>query len=92
MFFFFSFFLLSTDKQTLMGIFYYVHSVALIEDLPLEHMYKDPKKFYADADRAYSQVSVSFVWDDHNMIVVIFAPFLLTGPLRVFEGFHIDIK
>lgn len=41
----------------MMGIFYYVHSVALIEDLPLEHAYTDPKKFYADADKAYSQVS-----------------------------------
>lgn len=39
-----------------MGIFYYMHSVALIEDLPLEHHYADPKKFFADADKAYSQV------------------------------------
>lgn len=53
-------FFFSTDKQTLMGIFYYVHSVALIEDLPLEAHYTDPKKFYADADKAYSQVSTFF--------------------------------
>lgn len=44
-------------KQTLMGIFYYMHSVALIEDLPLEHAYADPKVFFAAADKAYSQVS-----------------------------------
>lgn len=42
-----------------MGIFYYIHSVALIEDLPIEHFYHDPKKFYADADKAYNQVSNS---------------------------------
>lgn len=43
-------------KQTLMGIFYYMHSVALIEDLPLEHTYADPKVFFVEADKAYSQV------------------------------------
>lgn len=39
-----------------MGIFYYIHSVALIEDLPLEHEYKDPKEFFQAAETAYSQV------------------------------------
>uniref|UniRef100_T1D5L0 Putative salivary secreted ribonuclease n=1 Tax=Psorophora albipes TaxID=869069 RepID=T1D5L0_9DIPT len=39
----------------LMGVFYYIHSVALIEDLPLEEHYATPKEFYAAADRAYSQ-------------------------------------
>lgn len=39
-----------------MGIFYYVHSVALIEDLPLEHTYKKPSDFYTDADKGYGQV------------------------------------
>lgn len=39
-----------------MGIFYYIHSVALIEDLPLEAHYHDPAEFYAAADVAYSQV------------------------------------
>lgn len=34
-----------------------MHSVALIEDLPLEHAYADPKVFFAAADKAYSQVS-----------------------------------
>lgn len=42
-------------QLALMGIFYYTHSVALIEDLPLEHHYDDPKKFFAEADKAYSQ-------------------------------------
>lgn len=44
--------------QTLMGIFYHFHSVALIEDLPLESTYKKPLDFYNDADKGYSQVSV----------------------------------
>ncbi|XP_055309731.1 ribonuclease kappa [Sitodiplosis mosellana] len=42
-------------QLTLMGIFYYVHSVALIEDLPLKHTYERPSDFYTDADKAYSQ-------------------------------------
>lgn len=41
-----------------MGVFYYIHSVALIEDLPLEEHYSDPKAFYAAADTAYSQVII----------------------------------
>jgi hypothetical protein len=40
-----------------MGVFYYIHSVALIEDLPLEEHYHTPKEFYAAADIAYKQVS-----------------------------------
>lgn len=40
-----------------MGVFYYIHSVALIEDLPLEEHYKSTEEFYAAADRAYSQVN-----------------------------------
>lgn len=44
------------SAQTLMGLFYYVHSVALIEDLPLEHKYADPKVFFAEADKKYEQV------------------------------------
>lgn len=45
-----------STKQTLMGIFYYVHSVALIEDLPLKEHYEDPKAFYMDAENAYGSV------------------------------------
>lgn len=44
-----------------MGVFYYIHSVALIEDLPLEDHYPTPQEFYAAADRAYSQVINSSV-------------------------------
>lgn len=39
-----------------MGVFYYIHSVALIEDLPLLEHYNDPNEFYTAADAAYSQV------------------------------------
>lgn len=38
-----------------MGVFYYMHSVALIEDLPLKEHYETADEFYADADKAYSQ-------------------------------------
>uniref|UniRef100_A0A6V7K312 Uncharacterized protein n=1 Tax=Bracon brevicornis TaxID=1563983 RepID=A0A6V7K312_9HYME len=40
----------------LMGIFFFVHSVALIEDVPLEgKMFKKPEEFYTEADRGYTQ-------------------------------------
>jgi len=40
----------------LMGIFFYVRSVALIEDVPLgENATKTPADFYTEADRGYTQ-------------------------------------
>lgn len=42
-----------------MGVFYYIHSVALIEDLDLEPHYATPKDFYAAADKAYNQVKTN---------------------------------
>ncbi|XP_076280686.1 ribonuclease kappa [Lasioglossum baleicum] len=39
----------------LMGIFFYVKSVALVEDLPLKGDFKDVHEFYAEADRGYTQ-------------------------------------
>uniref|UniRef100_A0A6M2DE88 Putative ribonuclease salivary secreted ribonuclease corethrella appendiculata n=1 Tax=Xenopsylla cheopis TaxID=163159 RepID=A0A6M2DE88_XENCH len=39
----------------LMGVFYYIKSVALIEDLPLEEHYHSPADFYAAADMAFTQ-------------------------------------
>lgn len=38
-----------------MGVFYYMHSVALIEDLPLEEHYPTVEEFYVEADKAYQQ-------------------------------------
>lgn len=41
-----------------MGVFFYIGSVALVEDLPLKEEYsgKDAvNEFYADVDRAYAQ-------------------------------------
>lgn len=39
-----------------MGIFFYVKSVALIEDLPLEgKTFATPAAFYTEADRGYTQ-------------------------------------
>lgn len=42
-------------QLTLMGFFYFIHSVALVEDLPLEPHYPSPQQFYTDVDVAYSQ-------------------------------------
>lgn len=44
-----------------MGLFFYINSVALIEDLPLEEEYHSLEDFYAAANRAYKQVS--YYWD-----------------------------
>jgi len=42
-------------QLALMGIFFYIKSVALIEDLPLKEHHSSPGEFFADVDRAYSQ-------------------------------------
>ncbi|XP_076220951.1 ribonuclease kappa [Nomia melanderi] len=39
----------------LMGIFFYVKSVALVEDVPLEETYDQVDKFYKEVDRGYTQ-------------------------------------
>lgn len=38
-----------------MGFFYWIHSVALIEDLPLAEHYHTTAEFYTAADKAFSQ-------------------------------------
>lgn len=38
-----------------MGIFFYVKSVALVEDIPIEGSFGSLKEFYAEADRGYKQ-------------------------------------
>ncbi|XP_022902319.1 ribonuclease kappa-B [Onthophagus taurus] len=42
-------------QLTLMGIFYYTHSVALAEDLPLGHDFETADDFYTAANTAYAQ-------------------------------------
>ncbi|CAH1736386.1 ribonuclease kappa-B [Aphis gossypii] len=43
-------------QLVLMGFFYYIRSVALIEDLniPEEHKFTDQQEFYSYADKMYS--------------------------------------
>lgn len=41
-----------------MGVFYYIRSIALLEDLPLDEGYKSVIEFYAAADAAYEQVKL----------------------------------
>lgn len=42
--------------QLLMGVFFYVKSVALIEDLPLEgKTFASATEFYEEVDRGYKQ-------------------------------------
>lgn len=46
-----------------MGVFYYVHAVALAEDIPeveKPHNASDLDRFYSDVDRGYTQVNVIF--------------------------------
>lgn len=61
-----------------MGIFYYIHSVALIEDLPLEEHYHDPAEFYAAADVAYSQVNFHISIPDRSELLTDQSLFLRT--------------
>ncbi|EDW01432.1 ribonuclease kappa [Drosophila grimshawi] len=42
-------------QLVLMGLFFYIHSVALIEDLPLEEKYSSLEEFYTAANNAYTQ-------------------------------------
>ncbi|XP_014260491.1 ribonuclease kappa-B-like [Cimex lectularius] len=37
-----------------MGIFYYAHSVALLEDIHLQESYTDTQVFFRDADNGYA--------------------------------------
>ncbi|KAL7735142.1 hypothetical protein ACLKA6_008404 [Drosophila palustris] len=42
-------------QLVLMGLFFYIHSVALIEDLPLLEEYENLDAFYTAANAAYTQ-------------------------------------
>lgn len=44
-----------------MGVFFFIRSVALVEDLPLDEHYRSPQEFYAAADLAYQQVCFQWV-------------------------------
>ena len=44
--------------QTLMGVFYYIGAVALLEDLPLGENHHSIDAFIAEVKSGYSQVSV----------------------------------
>lgn len=39
-----------------MGVFFFIHSVALIEDLPIAEDFTSVEEFYNAANRAYNQV------------------------------------
>lgn len=41
-----------------MGLFFYIHSVALIEDLPIDEEYESLDAFYNAANVAYTQVNI----------------------------------
>lgn len=42
-----------------MGVFYYIHSVALIEDLAIEEHYSTSAEFYTEVDVAFKQVIIT---------------------------------
>ena len=43
--------------QSLMGVFFYTKSVALIEDVPLEEEYESEAKLITDMETGFQQVS-----------------------------------
>lgn len=43
--------------QTLMGVFYYIRALALLEDLPLSEEHKSIEDFLTEVETGYSQVS-----------------------------------
>lgn len=43
--------------QTLMGVFYYIRALALLEDLPLSEEHKTIGDFVAEVEAGYDQVS-----------------------------------
>lgn len=44
-------------QLSIMGLLYYVNSVALIEDIGLKEHFSSAKEFYDEADKAYSQTA-----------------------------------
>ncbi|KAI4468472.1 zinc finger c2h2 superfamily [Holotrichia oblita] len=49
-------------QLTLMGVFYYIRSVALAEDVPgLEEHFESLEEFYAAADAGYTQVYINYL-------------------------------
>ena len=42
-------------QLSLMGVFFYINSVALIEDIPLAEEYTDMNKLRTDMDKGYQQ-------------------------------------
>lgn len=60
-----------------MGIFYYIKSVALAEDLPLKESYDKIDDFYRDADRGYNLVSIVL------MVVCIFYSYMVVQNMYI---------
>lgn len=44
--------------QTLMGVFYYIRALALLEDLPLSEKHESIADFVAEVEMGYGQVSL----------------------------------
>lgn len=55
----------------MMGFFYHIHAVALVEDLNFneEHKFTDPNEFYSEADKLYSLVSMNSAYC-HNYVLM----------------------
>ena len=57
--------------QSLMGVFFYTNSVALIEDIPLEEEYRSDAELQRDMDAGFQQVHLSWtfltvMWWNHE--------------------------
>lgn len=71
-----------------MGLFFYIHSVALIEDLPLEEEYHSVEEFYAAANAAYNQVRKYLTTKSRHLVTIslfyTFRMLTIVGLLPVF--------
>ena len=47
--------------QSLMGVFFYTNSVALIEDVPLEESYQSENELITDMDAGFQQVTFEII-------------------------------
>ena len=53
-----------------MGVFFYTHSVALIEDIGLEEEYKTEADLIRDMDTGYEQVLIFFYFSQPGVLFI----------------------
>lgn len=69
--------------QPIMGVLYYIRSVALLEDLPIKPHYINPHTFFKEADEAFELVSFTSFYHAHKSNCL---PLLVTCRSRTTAG------